>query len=392
MPASNSVSATSSALGYKVDGKVLVTGGAGFIGSHVVDALRTAGADVRVVDNLDPQAHGENASVPDYLEGVEVIVGDVAEDEVWGRALEGVTHVVHYASAVGLAQSMYEIEYYTRSNVMGTAYLLQRLANGDHDVKKLVVASSMSIYGEGLYQCDKCGFSGGTRRKPEDVEAKQWEPFCPNCGNELRAVPTPEEKILDPSFVYSINKRDQEEMCLAIGRAFDIPTVALRLFSAYGPRQALSNPYTGVAAIFAGRLMNGKPPLIFEDGEQSRDFVHVSDVSSATMAALWRDDVGDIAMNIGSGTRVTIAEVAGTIQKAMGGPDAEILGTYRHGDIRHCFPDISLAQRVLDWQPKVQLAEGVEELVGWVASQTSAEDMVDSAFEELRRRGLLKDQ
>ena len=388
----NSPSAGSSAPAHKVDGKVLVTGGAGFIGSHVVDALRAAGADVLVVDNLDPQAHGKNPSVPDYLEGVEVVVGDVADNEVWDRALEGVTHVVHYASAVGLAQSMYEIEYYTRSNVMGTAHLLQRLANGNHEVKKLVVASSMSIYGEGLYQCDKCGFSGGTRRRPEDVEAKKWEPFCPGCGNELRALPTPEEKVLDPSFVYSINKRDQEEMCLAVGRAFDISTVALRLFSAYGPRQALSNPYTGVAAIFAGRLMNGKPPLIFEDGEQSRDFVHVGDVAAATMAALWREDVGDIAVNIGSGTRVTIAEVAGTIQKAMGGPDAEILGTYRHGDIRHCFPDISLARRVLDWEPKVQLSEGVEELVGWVASQTSSEDMVDSAFEELRRRGLLKDR
>ena len=389
---SNNSASAGSAVPYKVDGKVLVTGGAGFIGSHLVDALRAAGADVLVVDNLDPQAHGENASVPDYLDGVEVIVDDVADDAVWGRALEGVTHVVHFASAVGLAQSMYEVEYYTRANVMGTAHLLQRLANGDHEVKKLVVASSMSIYGEGLYQCDKCGFSGGTRRKPEDVEAKKWEPFCPNCGNELRAVPTPEEKVLDPSFVYSINKRDQEEMCLAVGRAYNIPTVALRLFSAYGPRQALSNPYTGVAAIFAGRLMNGKPPLIFEDGEQSRDFVHVSDVAAATMHALWMDEVGDIAMNVGSGIRVSISEVARTIQKAMGGPEAEILGTYRHGDIRHCFPDISLAKRVLKWEPKLELADGVEDLVGWVASQTSPENRLDSAFEELRRRGLLKDE
>ena len=168
--------------------------------------------------------------------------------------------------------------------------------------------------------------------------------------------------------------------------------MALRLFSAYGPRQALSNPYTGVAAIFAGRLMNGQPPLIFEDGEQSRDFVHVSDVAAATLRALARDDVGDVAMNIGSGTRVTIAEVARTIQKSLGGPDAEILGTYRHGDIRHCYPDISLARRVLDWEPKLQLAQGVEDLVGWVASQTSPENMLDSAFEELRQRGLLKDR
>ena len=388
----SSTSAGSTAPGYSVDGKVLVTGGAGFIGSHLVDALREAKADVLVVDNLDPQAHGENAEVPEYLDGVEVIVDDVADDAVWAKALDGVTHVVHFASAVGLAQSMYEIEYYTRSNVMGTAYLLQRLANGEHDVKKLIVASSMSIYGEGLYQCDNCGFRGGTRRKPEDVEARKWEPFCPNCGTELRAVATPEEKVLDPSFVYSINKRDQEEMCLAVGRAYDIPTVALRLFSAYGPRQALSNPYTGVAAIFASRLMNGQPPLIFEDGEQSRDFVHVSDVAAATMKALWRDDVGDVAMNIGSGTRVTISEVARTIQKALGGPEAEILGTYRHGDIRHCYPDISRAKRVLDWEPKMQLPEGVEDLVGWLASQAGPENMLESAFDELRRRGLLKDR
>ena len=385
-------SAGSAVLDQALDGKVLVTGGAGFIGSHLVDALRAAKADVRVVDNLDPQAHGENATVPEYLDGVEVIVDDVAKDEVWAQALEGVTHVVHFASAVGLAQSMYEIEYYTRSNVMGTAHLLQRLANGEHEIQKLIVASSMSIYGEGLYQCDNCGFSGGTRRKPSDVEAKQWEPFCPNCGKELRAVPTPEEKVLDPSFVYSINKRDQEEMCLAVGRAYEIPTVALRLFSAYGPRQALSNPYTGVAAIFASRLMNGQPPLIFEDGEQSRDFVHVSDVAAATLKALTREDVGDVAMNIGSGTRVTISEVARTIQKALGGPEAEILGTYRHGDIRHCYPDISRAKRVLGWEPKVQLPEGVEDLVGWLASQAGPENMLESAFDELRRRGLLKDR
>ena len=372
------------------NGKVLVTGGAGFIGSHLVDALRAAGAQVRVVDNLDPQAHGEGASLPDYLSDVEVIQADVGDKEVWTRALEDVTHVVHFAAAVGLAQSMYEVEYYTRVNVMGTAHLLQSLADRKGGIEKLLVASSMALYGEGLYRCDRCGFSGTNSRSTADLDHRRWEMRCPQCGAEMSPVPTPEDKMLQPSFVYSINKRDQEEMCLAVGRAYGVPTIALRFFSVYGPRQALGNPYTGVAAIFASRLLGGTPPLIFEDGQQTRDFIHVSDVVDACMRSLWLENVGDVAMNIGTGTAVTIEGVATAIQKALGGPDAEILNTYRHGDIRHCYPDVTKAKEVLGWEAKLQLEDGVEDLVTWVAAQTGRADRLDSAFEELRRRGLLE--
>lgn len=376
----------------KRNAKVLVTGGAGFIGSHLVEGLREADHDVRIVDNLDPQAHGEDAKLPDYLGDVEFINGDVAEPDVWDRALDGVTHVVHFAAAVGLAQSMYEIDYYVRTNVMGTAHLLQAISTRKYPLERLLVASSMSLYGEGLYHCDHCGFEGTNRRQNEDLESERWELFCPQCGKEMRPIPTPESKQLQPSFVYSISKRDQEEMCLSVGRAYDVPTVALRFFSAYGPRQALSNPYTGVAAIFASRLMGGAPPLIFEDGEQTRDFIHVRDVVSACMKGLFKEDVADVALNIGTGKPVTISQVAAVLQKALGGPDAEILGNYRHGDIRHCFPDVGAAKEILDWEATLELEDGVVDLVEWVASQTGHAERLDAAFDELRERGLVTDR
>jgi dTDP-L-rhamnose 4-epimerase len=375
----------------RLSGKVLVTGGAGFIGSHVVEMLREAGAEVRVLDNLDPQAHGGSDDFPSYLEGVELVRGDVTDPDTWASALADVTHVVHFAAAVGLAQSMYEITYYTKTNVMGTAHLLQALSTRKFAVEKLLVASSMSLYGEGLYECDRCGYRGTPRRDPADLEAGRWEMYCPRDGSALRPIATPESKPLEPSFVYSINKRDQEELCLSVGRAYGIATVALRFFSVYGPRQALSNPYTGVAAIFASRLMGGAAPLIFEDGRQTRDFIHVRDVASACLKSL-TTDAGDVALNIGTGDPVTISDVAAVLQKLLGGPDAEVLHTFRHGDIRHCYPDISAAREVLGWEPTISFAEGAEDLVAWVATQSGHAERLDQAFDELRARGLVKDR
>jgi dTDP-L-rhamnose 4-epimerase len=373
-------------------GKVLVTGGAGFIGSHLVEALLGAGHEVRIVDSLDPQAHGEDPQWPDYLEGAELINADVTVPDVWSKALDGVTHVVHFAAAVGLAQSMYEIDYYVRANVMGTAHLLQELSTRKYPIDKLLVASSMSIYGEGLYRCGKCGFEGTNSRRSADLEDGRWEMPCPECNADMKPIPTPETKTLQPSFVYSITKRDQEEMCLSVGRAYEIPTVALRFFSVYGPRQALSNPYTGVAAIFASRLLSGAPPLIFEDGEQTRDFIHVRDVVDACMKSLFTRDVADVALNIGTGKAVTISQVAAVIQKALGGPDSQVLGTYRHGDIRHCYPDVTAAERVLGWKAALQLEDGVEDLVEWVTTQQGQAERLDAAFDELRERGLVRDK
>jgi dTDP-L-rhamnose 4-epimerase len=370
----------------------LVTGGAGFIGSHVVDGLREQGADIRVVDNLDPQAHGEDAALPEHLKDVEFIRGDVSEPDVWSQALDGVTHVIHFAAAVGLAQSMYEVEYYCRANVMGTAHLLQNIGAGRHSIRKLLVASSMSIYGEGLYECGNCGFQGTNLRRTEDLDAERWEMLCPRCNSPMRPIPTPEDKPLQPSFVYSINKRDQEELCLAVGRAFEVPTVALRFFSVYGPRQSLSNPYTGVAAIFASRLLAGAPPLIFEDGRQTRDFIHVRDIVDACLESLWNDEVGDVALNIGTGKPIEIGELAGLLKKELDGPDPEILSNYRHGDIRHCYPDITAAKDVLGWEPRISIEEGIADLVEWVASQSGHAEGVDRALDELREKGLIKNK
>ena len=370
-------------------GKVLVTGGAGFIGSHLVDRLRAEGADVRVVDNLDPQAHGENAKMPAYLEGVEFRQLDVGDASIWEDVLKDVTHVVHFAAAVGLAQSLYEIEYYTRTNVMGTASLLQALANQDNKIDKLIVASSMSCYGEGLFECPQCGYKGTNLRSNEDLDTGRWEVPCPQCDADMRPLPTPEDKKFEPQFVYSINKRDQEELCLTVGKAYDIPTAALRFFSAYGPRQALSNPYTGVAAIFASRLLGEAPPLIFEDGQQTRDFIHVSDVVDATVKALYDENLYSSALNIGTGTPVTIEQVAAVLQKHLGGPDPEIVGTYRKGDIRHCYPEVSAAKDVLNWEAKLQLEDGVDDLVEWVSSQVSHAAKLEDHVEELRKKGLL---
>jgi dTDP-L-rhamnose 4-epimerase len=370
-------------------GKVLVTGGAGFIGSHLVDGLKERGEDVRVVDNLDPQVHGADAQVPDYVKDVEFLNLDVGEPGIWDQALDGVSHVVHFAAAVGLAQSMYEIAYYTRSNVMGTANLLQAIADRDQKPERLLVASSMSCYGEGLYVCDRCDFKGTFLRDEKDLDAGRWELYCPNDGSELRPAPTPEDKKFEPQFVYSINKRDQEELCLQVGKAYNIPTAALRFFSVYGPRQALGNPYTGVAAIFASRLLGGTAPLIFEDGNQTRDFIHVNDVVDACLRSLFNEDLGYVALNIGTGTPVTIADVARILQKHLGGPEPEILNTYRKADIRHCFPDVSAAKEVLGWEPKVSFDEGVEDLVKWVASQVGHAEKLDTHVDELRRRGLL---
>jgi dTDP-L-rhamnose 4-epimerase len=256
---------------------VLVTGGAGFIGSHIVDALVARGHRVRVLDALVPQVHGRNATVPKHLaESAHFIRGDVTDVGAWRTALEGVDVIFHEAAEVGVGQSMYEIVRYMRANTIGTAILLELLAGGAYSVEKLIVASSMSIYGEGAYRCPTCGPVFPQLRPEEQLSNRRWEMVCPDCLEEVAPEPTAEAKPLYPTSIYAISKRDQEEMCLTVGRAYRIPTVALRYFNVYGPRQAVSNPYTGVAAIFISRLLNARSPLIFEDGLQSRDLVHVS--------------------------------------------------------------------------------------------------------------------
>ncbi|HET8748156.1 MAG TPA: NAD-dependent epimerase/dehydratase family protein, partial [Ramlibacter sp.] len=317
---------------------------------------------------------------------VELVVGDVNDRDKVARALQGVDFVYHFAAAVGVGQSMYEVAHYTRVNNLGTAVLLEALLA--NPVERLVVASSMSLYGEGLYQ----GASGQPRtvgeRSLEQLKAGQWE-FPGEDGSALRPLPTPETKQPSLASVYALSKYDQERLCLMIGRAYNIPTVALRFFNAYGPRQALSNPYTGVLAIFASRLLNGNPPAIFEDGLQQRDFVSVHDIARACRLALETPEAAGEVFNVGSGEPHTVRDIAAKLAQVVGKEHIrpEILGKYRVGDIRHCFADISKASRILGYTPQVRLEDGLVELASWLESQ-AAVDRVAQASAELSARGL----
>jgi dTDP-L-rhamnose 4-epimerase len=367
-------------------GNVLITGGAGFIGSYVAEELLDAGHRVRILDNLTPQVHESN-SPPEYLDRrVDLITGDVRDREAVEAALEDADAVVHLAAAVGVGQSMYEIAHYTSVNSFGTSVLLEAMTG--RQIQRLVVASSMSIYGEGMYRAPDGEEVAGEEREIAQLRTGQWE-LLDGFGNPLEPVPTPETKTPTLSSIYAMNKYDQERMCLIFGRAYEVPTLALRFFNVYGPRQALSNPYTGVMAIFASRLLNGNPPLIFEDGEQKRDFVSVHDVARAVRMAVEAGDRASGVLNIGSGRAVSIRELAERACSALDRPEIEpeITGKYRAGDIRHCFGDISLAREVLSFEPLISLEDGMAELADWLRGQRPA-DRAGDARAELEARGL----
>jgi dTDP-L-rhamnose 4-epimerase len=365
---------------------ILITGGAGFIGSHLADELLRHGHRVRALDVLADQVHGPAATRPAYLSAdVELLRGDVRNRDTVARALDGIDAVYHFAAAVGVGQSMYEVADYTSVNNLGTAILLEALIR--RPVQRLVVASSMSLYGEGLYQRRDGGIVPGAERGLEQLRRADWEVRDAD-GEVLHPVPTTEDKPPSLASVYALSKFDQERLCLMIGRAYGIPTVALRFFNVFGTRQALSNPYTGVLAIFASRLLNGNRPLIFEDGLQRRDFVSVYDVARACRLALGADGASGLALNIGSGRAYTILEVAELLRGVLGSAvQPEVCGKYRVGDIRHCFADIALARRVLGYEPDVTLENGLVELAEWLEGQ-AADDRVAEASAELAARGL----
>lgn len=373
-----------------MDGKVLITGGAGFIGSHLADALLKRGAAVRVLDCLDPQVHGSKREVPDYLNpDAEFVLGDVRDHDTVRKALEGCDYIVHFAAAVGVGQSMYRMEHYTSVNSLGASVVLEEAAGKRDSVRKMLVASSMSIYGEGMYRCSACGDVAPGLRPAEQLARHRWEVLCPSCGKPVVPIPVPESKPLYPASIYAINKRSHEEMFLVAGRAYGIPAVAMRFFNVYGTRQALSNPYTGVGAIFASRLLNGNPPVIFEDGGQSRDFIHVKDVARACADALENPAANFMTLNVGTGKATSILEIAGMMARYLGGrtDDFIVRNQYRAGDIRHCYADISLIKRVLGFRPEIDFEDGVTDLCEWVSSR-SAPDRVDSATRELEEHGL----
>lgn len=370
---------------------VLVTGGAGFVGSHTVDALVKRGHHVRIYDNLNPQVHGNQ--MPEHINrSAEFIRGDVRDLAKLTQAVRGMDAIYHFAAAVGVGQSMYEIAHYTSVNNQGTANLLQAILDSRSHPGKIIVASSMSIYGEGRYSCLECGKDVEPVARPlEQLKAKQWEALCPACGEPLIPLATSENKHLQSTSIYALSKKYQEEMVLLFGRTYGIPAVALRYFNIYGPRQSLSNPYTGVVAIFASRLMNGHAPLIFEDGLQMRDFVSVHDIVSANLLAMEDDGADGKALNVGSGKAVTIRKVAAEIGRAVNSSAPfELTGRYRSGDIRHCFADISAIGAVLGFRPQVHFDEGMLELSEWLRSQQSGvSDHVQEAVDTLNVHGLV---
>jgi len=366
--------------------RVLITGGAGFIGRHLARALLDKGDRVRILDSLIGQVHADRSALAELGPDVEIHEGDVRDGEAVARALAGVDKVVHLAAEVGVGQSMYAVDRYVSVNDLGTAMLFQTLI--EHPVRRVVVASSMSIYGEGLYRDRDGKLHEDVLRQPRDATG-YWDPLDPQ-GQPMEPAPTPEWKRPTLASVYAITKYTQERLTLTLAPAYGMEGVALRLWNAYGPGQALSNPYTGVLAIFASRLAHGKSPVIFEDGQQRRDFVHVADVARAFILALDHPEAAGGVYNVGSGEDRTVEEVATLLAGAMGREDLppEITGKARAGDIRHCIPDIDKICEDLGYEPLADFRDGLAELAEWVARQESV-DRVAEARRELEARGLV---
>jgi len=372
--------------------KVLVIGGAGFIGSHIVDLLVESGYEVTILDSLDKQVHGEKGLKPAYLNSSALFIrGSLLDRQILEKVLPDVDAVVHLAAAVGVAQSMYEIYRYINTNTSGTALLLDTLVNFPNKVKKVIVASSMSIYGEGKYCCEHCSETiYPPPRKQQWLNAKQWDPLCPHCGLPLLSRPTDEQSPPNPASIYAMSKYHQEEMALLAGKTYGIPTVALRFFNVYGTRQALSNPYTGVCAIFSNRILHGKPPYIFEDGRQLRDFVHVKDVCQSILLALEKSNADYLPINIGSGAAISILELAKALIHIYGSDVKPFIsGEFRKGDIRHCYSDITRARKLLGFKPQIDLSAGLMELAQWGKDHGwGTLDLFEESLRELRERRL----
>ena len=370
--------------------KILITGGAGFIGSFLVDKLIEQDHQVRILDNLEPQVHS-SGQPPEYLNSrAEFIKSDVRDYEALKSALQGIEVVFHEAAAVGVGQSNYEVKRYIDVNVGGTANLLDLVVNDKSlQVKKILTTSSMTAYAEGLYTCPQCGPVKGELRSLTQLQHQDWSMYCPNCHSLIKPIPTPETAPQPCNSIYALSKKTQEDMLMLIGKMYQIPTVALRCFNVYGPRQSISNPYTGVTAIFISRLKNSQPPIIYEDGLQTRDFISVHDVVDALILAMNSNQADYQVINLGSGQPTTIKDIAVKLAHLMGKDIApKITGEFRINDIRHCYADTTLAQKILGWQSKISFDQGIQELIDWSLTQESTDDFA-KAEAELRRKGLL---
>jgi dTDP-L-rhamnose 4-epimerase len=369
--------------------KILVTGGAGFIGSHTCDLLLRAGHEVRILDCLDPQIHGEGAGFPAYLDkAVECVKGDVCQFDDCAAALEGIDAVYHFAAKTGVGQSMYDVASYVDTNVRGTAMLIEAIIKGGHSLKRLVLSSSRAVYGEGQGVCKEHGEFHPHLRKREDLNAGFFGIRCPVCGKEAEVMATHERCETEPLSAYAWTKKHQEDLCGWASTTFGIPTVILRYFNVFGSRQSLKNPYTGVVSIFYSLLRAGRPLSLYEGGRPIRDFVHVADVVRANLLALDRDDAVGSTFNVGAGARHSIADIANALGKAIDvEPELEDRGEFRVGDIFSCFADLSNSRSNLGYNPLFTLEEGMREFAAWASGEESV-DLYDKTVAELSAHGL----
>lgn len=368
---------------------VLITGGAGFIGSHTADALLKAGRKVRILDCLDPQIHPDTSGFPAYLDPrVERIRGNVLDQEVLAKALDGVSHVYHFAALTGVGQSMYEVRHYTDVNVSGTAALLEMISRERLPIERVVLSSSRAVYGEGTHHCERCGLIYPLPRRREDLESQRFDIYCGNCGSVSKSVPTVENRPLNPTSIYGWTKRFQEDLCLHVCATHRIPLTILRYFNVYGSRQSLTNPYTGVVSIFFSRFMAGKAISLYEHGLPLRDFVHISDVVRANLLAIDPDVPSGSIFNVGSGAETSIRDIAEALAESIPVEAAmEDRGEFRHGDIRACYADLQNSNRVLKFSPRTSLLEGMREFSSWARTQRS-EDLYQRTVDELAAHGL----
>jgi dTDP-L-rhamnose 4-epimerase len=372
---------------------ILITGGSGFIGSRLCEKLYARGYSITILDNLSEQIHGTTeSSLFKKIKGKCTFVkGDVRNKEDWKKVIGGQDIIVHLAAETGTGQSMYEIEKYNDVNIMGTAHLLEILANTEHSVKKMIVASSRAIYGEGKYNCKIHGDQYPLQRKEIDMERAEFNPKCEICNVELNLLATDEKSKIHPSSIYGINKQQQEQMVMLMGDSLGIPSVAFRYQNVYGPGQSLSNPYTGILSIFSTRILNGNNLDIYEDGLESRDFVFIDDVVDATILGIEKEEANGEIFNVGSGVATTVKEVANSLKKFYNSEiNISISGKYRLGDIRHNYADLNKAKNLLGFTPKYNFQKGISEFVSWVKTQEVMEDKYEKSIQELKDKGLIK--
>lgn len=367
---------------------ILITGGAGFIGSFLTDELIKKGYRVRILDNLEPQVHGKKK--PSYLNSkAEFIKGDVTNYNVFKKALKGIDIVYHLAARVGVGQSNYEIKNYSDVNIGGMANLWDIIVNEKLPIKKIIMTASMTSYGEGDCKCKKCGIVQPTLRPLTQMKKKDWNLYCPNCNRLVVSIPTKERSEFNNNSIYALTKNVQESMMMLLGKMYQIPVISLRCFNVYGPRQSLSNPYTGVSAIFISRFKNDNQPIVYEDGMQSRDFISVHDVVDALILVMKNKKADYAIFNMGSGTPIPIKEIAQTIAKLLKkNIEPKVNEGFRINDIRHCYADISKIKKYLNWQPKVTLEQGLKELIAWSENE-KAIDTFEKAEKELKQKKLL---